>query len=435
MTHSPAITNIGNQKPELFYRDVAQGIEHLAANIQRLDSSARQLSQAGDEASAALLGSFADEEAAKVLILIDAVRCPTKEAGTRARTLKRWSKHLWKGIYARSCDWKPSNFHDLTSFIGLKLQPFYLDGPMGIDWIFPNEILDQRERQIYVDLVEDITETGPDSQGSYWGTPADFSSRVLDYRTSRCVEVALSLHSFGIATDRGLNHVASIWQSIDPASMAPSALFAKILETFCAVQSEQDESTASGQVISFPAQLTDWPYPLWSIDEPESTNTRAYLDSLRETKEAELTRIHHIQGLKSPRPAISQQRVEMMNDAFVLVEEERTKRIDSHFVGKSGLRAIIPSELDLDVSETPAWLNLRELWRGLSNGERVSLVALSWFTRDTIANWPASFKQAQEYPDVDSTEAENYCLELGGKWLEGYRRWEAPSGHVAIGSG
>ena len=432
MAQSLAIAKLGNQKKELLLRDVANGIEHLIANIKRLDSSARRLSQAGDEASAALLGSFADEEAAKVLILVDAVRCPATEAKARTRTLKRWNKHLWKGIYARSCDWRPSNFCELASYIDKDLQPFYLDGPMGVDWIFPNEILDQRERQIYVDLIEGITETEPTRQSAYWAAPIDFSSESFSYQTSTCVEVALSLHDFGISTERGLNHVVRIWQPIVPSSMKPSELFAKVQETILAVRSEQGEYMVSDESICSLTPLINWPYPLWPINEPEITSNSTSLASLRKEREAKLKRIRHIQGLKNPPPAISRQKVVEMHEAFVLVEEERKRRIDSHSAGKSRPK-FTPLEL-LDVSDTPVWLKLQKLWRALSDSERVSLVALSWFTRGTIANWPASFEQAQQTGDIHSAQLEAYCLGLGVRWLDGYRRWEEPPRHVPIGS-
>ena len=222
----------------------------------------------------------------------------------------------------RSCDWSASNFQELTSYIDAELQPFYLDGPRDVDWIFRNEIRDQRERQIYVDLVEDITETGLGMRRSYWVTPDDFSSPTVGYHTSTCVQVALSLHAFGISTERGLNHVAEIWQPIDPASTDHSELLARIRHTLFAVQSGQDESTASGQALPSPNHLLNWPYPLWPIEEPESTGPSAYLDSLRKAREAELKRIHHIQGLKSPRPKISRQKVLEMHQASALIEKE-----------------------------------------------------------------------------------------------------------------
>ena len=58
MTQSSAISNLGNQKREHFWRDVAHGIDLLISNIRRLDGSAQRASMDGDEATATLLGEF-----------------------------------------------------------------------------------------------------------------------------------------------------------------------------------------------------------------------------------------------------------------------------------------------------------------------------------------------------------------------------------------
>ena len=278
MTQSSAITNLGNQKPEHFRRDVALGIDNLVSNIRRLDASAQRASDDGDEPTASLLGSFADEEAAKVLILIDAVRCPKSETKARASTVKRWSNHLWKGIYTRACDWRPVNLSEAASYIEQEMQPFYLDGPLGVDWIFRNEIISERERQIYVDLVEDVTETWKESQEPYWTEPQDFTSSLSGYRTSMCVEVALALHAHGIASERGLEHVAAIWQPIDPWSIDSSDLFANIKETLSAVRLDSEAVAVQEEDLPSPSPLANWPFPLWSIPEPQEAKSSEFLD-------------------------------------------------------------------------------------------------------------------------------------------------------------
>ena len=429
MTHSSAITNLGNQKPEHFRRDVALGIDNLVSNIRRLDASAQRASDDGDEPTASLLGNFADEEAAKVLILIDAVRCPWSEARARARTLKRWSKHLWKGIYTRACDWRPVNLSEAASYIEQEMQPFYLDGPLGVDWIFRNEIISERERQIYVDLVEDVTETGKECQEPYWTRPQDFTSSMRTYRTSMCVEVALALHAHGIASARGLEHVAAIWQPIDPGSIDSSDLFANIKETLSAVRLDSAAVAVQEEDLPSPSPLANWVFPLWSIPEPQEANSTEFLDSLRETRDAELKRIQHLQGMKEPPPEVSRKKVLEMDTAYAKVEEERRKRISAHLAGKSGL-PIITADVDLYVSGTDAWIRLKELWWGLTEDERISLVALAWFTRDTIANWPRAVRLAQEKSDIHSTQAEHYYLGLGREWLKGLDRFELPAAHV-----
>ena len=432
MTQSSAISDLGNRKPEFFWRMVASGIDHLVANILRFDAAAQRASDDGDESIASLLGSFADEEAAKVLILMDAVRCPQPKA--RARTLKRWHSHQWKGIYVRACYWRPVDLPEVAAYIEQELQPYYLDGPLDVDWIFPNEIISQRERQIYVDLVEDLAESGQSSPEPYWVAPNDFTSSIGGYRRSTCVEIAHSLHAHGITTERGISRVADIWQPIDPWSMDNADLLANINKTLLAVRRVSEAVAAHETEPPSPSPLANWPFPLWPICEPEEVKYGKYLEALRAHRHAELERIHQLQGMREPPPAISREKVLEMDAAYAKVEEARRRRIAEKSSSESALW-IITSDVDLEVSQMPPWQRLRELWWGLSEGERVSLVALAWFTRDPIANWPMSLRLAQEKTDVHSAQMEHYYLSLGRAWLKGLDRLETPADQMPTGWG
>ncbi len=436
MAQSSAITNLGNQKPEQFHRDVARGIDHLVSNIRRLDAVAQRASNDGDEATASLLGNFADEEAAKVLILLDAVRCPQSDQRARARTLKRWNSHLWKGIYTRACHLRPANLSDVASYVEYEMQPFYLDGPRDVDWIFRNEINSERERKIYVDLVADFTKTGKDGHEPYWTTPQDFTFSFGGYRSSNCVEVALALHAHGIASERGLKHVAAIWHPIDPETINLPGLLAYVNETLSAVRLDSEAETAEETDLPSPSPLANWPFPLWSVAEPAKIKQSEFelLDALREDRDAELRRIRQLQGMKEPPPEVSRDKVLEMDAAFARVEDEWNKRIAAHPSPHSRL-PILSRDVDLDVSETEAWLSLRCRWRGLSEGERVSLVALAWFSRGPIADWPRAVRLAQEKTDIHSAQAEHYYLGLGGEWLKGLDRWELPADHERMSGG
>ena len=60
------------------FEEMATGIGHVVKVVGRLDAATHNLSEAGDHHAARILGNLAEEEAAKVLILLDAVRCPRK---------------------------------------------------------------------------------------------------------------------------------------------------------------------------------------------------------------------------------------------------------------------------------------------------------------------------------------------------------------------
>ena len=95
------------------------------------------------------------------------------------------------------------------------------------------------------------------------------------------------------------------------------------------------------------------------MNEPEEGNDREALATLRAERDAELKRIHRVQGMKDPPPEVSLEKVLEMDVAYAKVEEERKRRIDEHFAGKTGPRIFTAAVGD--VSETAAWQELREL--------------------------------------------------------------------------
>ena len=87
------------------FEEVATGIGHVVKVVGRLDTATHNLSEAGNHHAARILGNLAEEEAAKVLILLDAVRCPRKRQTERSRVLGYFHDHLAKGLYAEVCHW------------------------------------------------------------------------------------------------------------------------------------------------------------------------------------------------------------------------------------------------------------------------------------------------------------------------------------------
>jgi hypothetical protein len=57
-----------------------------------------------------VLKGFAEEEAAKILILVDAVRCPPKLISSKLKRIVGWFyDHLARLIYAEAVAWKPGS--------------------------------------------------------------------------------------------------------------------------------------------------------------------------------------------------------------------------------------------------------------------------------------------------------------------------------------
>ena len=83
-----------------FIRTTSEGLSLIVENAGQLATAAKSLKDAKHPQGTEILKLMAGEEAAKFLILMDAVRCPLKETKLRSRTLGYYYNHLARGIYA-----------------------------------------------------------------------------------------------------------------------------------------------------------------------------------------------------------------------------------------------------------------------------------------------------------------------------------------------
>src|SRR5262245_25080314 len=110
--HVKAILALADRPDDEFFEDVAAGLALTVRHTLSLEDDARELWQLKRGRGHAVLRSLAAEEAAKFLILLDAVRCPRDPRDVFAEQLSRFHSHLAKGIYARYCDLEPATFSD-----------------------------------------------------------------------------------------------------------------------------------------------------------------------------------------------------------------------------------------------------------------------------------------------------------------------------------
>lgn len=199
-----AIKDLCQLSEQLLFREVSVGIDLAIANALAIEIDARSLYGA-QSSSYDILISIACEEAAKALILFDAVRCPWRTPNF-LRQIQRFYDHLAKGIYAEMCELEPSSKGDLQKHLELARQKTYSDGPNDDDWIFPNRILHSRERNMYVDYVKCDDE-------HLWLSPFR-NERFFEHRTPRVVAVVKSLKVTGCTTPESLASIAAKWRSV-----------------------------------------------------------------------------------------------------------------------------------------------------------------------------------------------------------------------------
>ncbi len=239
---------------------MAEGLSLLRSHAEAMDEAASSLESAGRNRGARVLRALAGEEAGKFLVLVDAVRCNRavfpREFG---RQLKRFAKHLPRGIQAAVCEMRPASYGELIGYIDTYLRPeYYLDGPNDVDWIFRNRIQADREEAFYVDLVE------RDDGSRQWVAPDD----LIAGWSPGALQVVSALSRIGAASAAGLERIADVWRDFVPDSDASYADLTVAIEL--TIRGLADIGLAESRPEDGALLVDLWPFPLYraDIDEP-----------------------------------------------------------------------------------------------------------------------------------------------------------------------
>ncbi|MCQ8116297.1 AbiV family abortive infection protein [Methylomonas rosea] len=243
------------------YREISQGLDAIYENCIELNRSYRFLVEAEHFRASRVLKLVLKEEAAKYLILVDALRCPRKNKIEFARQLGKFNDHLAKGLYAELCNWKPDTYSRLCEYIENSLDSLYLDGPNGVDFIFRNRIISEREETFYVDYAK-----GDDSY--FWLSPKsyDISDELsLSFSSNMSVvRMVMALHNIGITRMENLILFSNFWRDFvfDESTRyqifrEANYNFLQILESKGALKDNEASDS------DFSLIINDLPFPLY----------------------------------------------------------------------------------------------------------------------------------------------------------------------------
>lgn len=192
---------------------LSKGMDLLADNVATFDFDARTLGASRRDRGAAVLWCFAEEEAAKILILLDLARGGWKDHAVMKACMQNFYAHLARGLYARAYDGSPADLSEVRRYVDLLRRQYYLDGPMEVDWIFGNEVLTSREERLYVDYVEeehgDHRWTGPGDQAAIFDEPYHYP-----VPPSSVVRLVAAMHRIGLLTEEGLVATRAVWGDV-----------------------------------------------------------------------------------------------------------------------------------------------------------------------------------------------------------------------------
>jgi hypothetical protein len=219
-----------------------------------------------------VLRIVAEEEAAKYLMLLDAARCTRAERGGH---LGRFYQHLARGIYARSAEWRSATYREHLRYVDLDRHSLYLDGPNDVDWIFRNDVLEERESALYVDYVES-------EDGLRWQTPAtalDGLPSELEV-PSAVILLAQNLNAAGYSSGGALRIVNRLWAG---RTLSADMHHGTVRDHILGELREFDAAKLPGRRDPGFAHALTWqsPFPLHQADLSEIRVTRGELEEQR----------------------------------------------------------------------------------------------------------------------------------------------------------
>ena len=232
----------------------AERIDFIAEGLPLLLNSARELWDAGQQLkdaprAANVLEGHAEQEAAKILILLDIVRCPKPLIASRVGTMVKWFyDHLARLIYAKSVSWSAPSIKDLRSYVDDLRKAHYVEGDYG-EYIMPNDEIYGREARLYVDI--EAQEEG------YVGWSVPHGSRGPRFFDDMPIlRLANAMSALGMFTPQGLRATAEVWGSVDfedaRTGVESAALIWKLL-----TDSAEDKHVAT---------LRRWQLPMYHLD-------------------------------------------------------------------------------------------------------------------------------------------------------------------------
>lgn len=196
---------LANLSPDKRTAFIAEGLPILLESARGLYAASQVISDMPRESS--VLKGHAEEEAAKILILMDIVRCPKKLVASRIGTLMGWYyDHLARLLYAEACQWRPINLKELRTIIDRRRVTHYLEGDMG-EYIVPNDLIYRRETCLYADIE------ALDDGSLQWIAPN--GSAGLFESVPNALIVAEALSTVGAFSIKGINAISAVWDEVD----------------------------------------------------------------------------------------------------------------------------------------------------------------------------------------------------------------------------
>ncbi|UNK78198.1 hypothetical protein MNQ96_11450 [Sphingopyxis granuli] len=254
---------------------IAEGLPIIVASARGFWESSRHLEKGSREAT--VLEGFAEEEAAKALILVDLVRCPAKQVARRAAgIIKTFYGHLGRLIYADAQHWSAVNIDQLREYVDQAREGHALEGYAG-EYIVPNWTRYSREAALYADI--EVYEDGI----PHWSAPRGTLSKSIFGGPPQALLLVEAMALAGMFERKGVRIVHETWAEVDFVDTQgfedQRRLTRDMLQRLSDAQLMSDTITDA----HWHALSNNWQMPMYALDFRE---TEVPLEDLEAQREA-----------------------------------------------------------------------------------------------------------------------------------------------------
>jgi len=244
---------------------ISDGLPTIFRSASELLDSAKKLSS--HPRSAEIIRNHACEELAKILILLDIVRCPEGKRSSIIRPMtKCFYSHLSRIIYIEAQKWKPIDAKMLQSYINAHRRTYSLEGNYG-EYIIPNDELFRRESSMYADIICEEDNT------LHWNDPQqNYRSNLLKKLGNRANtnpniwKLCNSLHKFGAFSRKGLRIISSTWGIVDFQDKETHKDAEKLTKNMLLYMEEANLISNDATADQFNTLFNSWQMPMYRMD-------------------------------------------------------------------------------------------------------------------------------------------------------------------------
>jgi hypothetical protein len=255
---------------------ISEGLPIILNSASSLLKASKALTEQARESD--ILRGFAEEEAAKGLILLDIVRCPPKLVSQKVSVqMRAFYDHLGRLLYAKACHMRPVTTMQLQEYVDHYRRTHYLEGNYG-EYILPNNELFTRESKLYADVA------AYEDKKLFWNVPHSYSDAMLRFDPPS-LRVLEALSALGIFSEDGLHIVSDVWGPTEfvgkVGAQESDNLIQLMVEGLIDKQLPQEHAKQEDVGLLYHS----WQFPMYNV---ELTKIPVTLEELNAEREAQM---------------------------------------------------------------------------------------------------------------------------------------------------